>query len=82
MNERPLLIKMSDQMAAPAGDNQTQQQQDPQQIAVALIEQDQQLAVEVAQNIIEMVEQLKSQQQQQASIPQQMAGDPLYMKAG
>ena len=82
MNERPLLIKMSDQMATPAGDNQTQQQQDPQQIAVALIEQDQQLAVEVAQNIIEMVEQLKSQQQQQASMPQQMAGDPLYMKAG
>lgn len=82
MNGHQLLIKMSDQMAVPAGDNQKQQQQDPQQIAVSLIQQDQQFAIEVAENIIAMVDQLKSEQQRQASMPQEVAGDPTYMKAG
>jgi len=76
------MIKMSEQMTEPAGDNQKQQQQDPQQIAVSLIRQDQQFAIEVAQTIISLVDQLKSEQQQEASMPQQMAGDPLYMKVG
>lgn len=79
------MIKMSDQMAAPAEGNQGGgEQQDPKQIANNFLQEDPQLALAVAKEIITLVEQGNAgkQQQQSGAAQQQVAQeDALYIKA-
>ena len=80
------MIKMSDQMTAPAEGNQGGgEQQEAEQTANRFLQENPQLALAVAKEIIGLVEEsnaAKQQQQQSAAAQQGSAqGDELYIKA-